>query len=148
MRPLRHRRRHCDGGGTGRNPRWDDGQQLTSVSLAPPLISINVEQSADFHRVIVTARGFVINILAHDQESLSRRFAGGAPSSDRFGGVGYRRSDAGGIVLTGGIGFIECEVEQSVASGDLTIVIGRVVGGETHEGRPLLYFRGGYHSLS
>ena len=121
---------------------------FASVSLAPPLISINVDQSADFHRVIATARSFVINVLAHDQESLSRRFAGGAPSSDRFGGVGYRKSDAGGIVLTGGIAFIECEVEQSVAAGDHTIVIGRVVGGETHEGRPLLYFRGGYHSLS
>ncbi len=121
---------------------------FASVSLAPPLISINVDQSADFHRVIATARAFVITVLGHDQEALSRRFAGGAPAPDRLAGVGYHRTDRGGIVLTGGIGFLECDVEQVVGAGDHSIVIGRVIGGLTQEGRPLLYFRGGYHSLS
>ena len=121
---------------------------FASVSLTPPLISINVDRSADFHQIIATAREFVINVLASDQEALSRRFAGGAPAPDRLAGVGYHRTDRGGIVLAGGIGFLECEVEQLVPVGDHTIVIGRVVGGETFDGRPLLYFRGGYHSLS
>jgi len=118
---------------------------FASVSLVPPLISINVDRAADFHRAIATAETFAINILADDQEALSRRFAGSEPN--RFAGVGYRLTDRGGIVLAGGIGLIECVVEQRVEAGDHTIVIGRVVGGEIHEGRSLLYFRGGYRSL-
>lgn len=121
---------------------------FASLSLAPPLISINVDHSADFHRTIGVAPGFVVNMLAHDQEALSRRFAGGAQGPDRFSGIGYRRTERGGAVLDGGIGFIECEVAERMPTGDHTLIIGRVIGGETQEGRPLLYFRGGYHSLS
>ncbi len=130
------------------SPAGMTANSFASLSLAPPLISINVDHTADFHRTIVVAPAFVVNMLAHDQEALSRRFAGGAPSPDRFAGIGYRRTERGGAVLSGGIGFIECEVFKTMAAGDHTLVIGRVVGGETHDGRPLVYFRGGYHSLS
>ncbi len=118
---------------------------FTSVSLDPPMVSINVEHASDFHRTIVAAAGFAINVLGQDQEILSRRFAG--PGPDRFAGIGYRRTDRGLIVLTGAVAVIECEMFQRFPIGDHTIVIGRVVGGEVHDGRPLLYFRGGYHTL-
>lgn len=127
------------------SPAGMTANSLTSVSLEPPLVSVNVEHVADFHQVITAAPGFAINVLGHDQETLSRRFAGSGP--DRFGGVGYRRTDRGLIVLTGAIAAIECEVFQKFAVGDHTVVVGRVVGGEVHDGRPLLYFRGGYHTL-
>jgi flavin reductase (DIM6/NTAB) family NADH-FMN oxidoreductase RutF len=119
---------------------------FTSVSLQPPLVSINVEHASDFHAVIAAVPRFAINVLATDQESLSRRFAGLGP--DRFAGIGYRQTDRGVIALTGAIAVIECEVVDRLAVGDHTVVIGRVVGGEVHDGRPLLYFRGGYHTLS
>lgn len=119
---------------------------FTSVSLDPPLVSVNVDHSAAFHPAIERAAGFAINVLASDQEALSRRFAGVEP--DRFGGIGYRRTDGGLIVLTGVVASIECQKFQQFQAGDHSIVIGRVVGGEVHDGRPLLYFRGGYHTLA
>lgn len=132
-----------DHGGT---PTGMTANSFTSVSLDPPLVSVNIDRSADFHPVIAQAGAFAINVLDQGQESLSRRFAG--PSVDPFQGVGYRRSDRGQIILGGVVAAIECEVFQRVDVGDHSIVVGRVVGGEAHDGRPLLYFRGGYHTLS
>ena len=128
------------------SPAGMTANSFTSVSLEPPLVSVNVDSAADFHGVVIAARGFVINILDSSQEALSRRFA--AASAHQFDGVGYRRTEWGGIVLDGVIAAIDCKTERLIDVGDHTIVVGRVAGGETHEGRPLLYFRGGYHTLS
>jgi len=119
---------------------------FTSVSLEPPLVSINIDRSADFHRAIVAAPTFVINVLESQQEEVSRRFAG--PATQRFDGIGYRRTGDGAIVLDGVVAAIECELHTTFEVGDHTIVVGRVVSGMTRDARPLLYFRGGYHTLS
>jgi flavin reductase (DIM6/NTAB) family NADH-FMN oxidoreductase RutF len=128
------------------SPAGMTANSFTSVSLEPPLVSVNVEHVADFHAVVTTAERFVINILATDQEALSRRFAG--PTQQRFDGIGFRESDLGQIVLDGVIAAIECVRVALFEAGDHTIVVGRVQGGMVREGRPLLYFRGGYHTLS
>ncbi len=132
--------------GVDEAPTGMTANSFTSVSLEPPLVSINVEHAAEFHAAIATAPRFAINVLGTDQETLSRRFAG--LGNDRFAGIGYRKTERGVIALTGAIAVLECEVVQRVPIGDHTIVVGRVVAGEVHDGRPLLYFRGGYHTLS
>jgi flavin reductase (DIM6/NTAB) family NADH-FMN oxidoreductase RutF len=119
---------------------------FTSVSLDPPLVSVNIDRATDFHPVITAADGFVVNVLGSDQEATSRRFAG--PPGRRFDGIGYRRTQRGRVILDGVIAAIECERFAAFEVGDHTIVVGRVIGGEVHDGRPLLYFRGGYHALS
>ena len=116
---------------------------FTSVSLDPPLVSINVDHGAAFHRVVTHAEHFAINILESGQEAMSRHFAGS--EAHRF--EGYRRTASGQVVLDGVIATIECEPHALFETGDHTIVVGRVVGGEVRDGRPLLYFRGGYHTL-
>ena len=122
------------------SPMGMTANSFASVSLDPPLVSINVEHRSDFHPVIISAPGFSINVEDppghHD------------PLPDRFAGVGYRKTDRGQIVLAGVVASIECEIFQHFTVGDHTIVIGRVVGGDVQDGRPLLYFRGGYRSLA
>jgi flavin reductase (DIM6/NTAB) family NADH-FMN oxidoreductase RutF len=119
---------------------------LASVSLEPPLVSVCIDHAAQLSPPLLASPGFVINILAADQESLSRRFA--AQHRDRFDGVGYHTSPGGQPVLSGVLAWIECAPHATAAGGDHTIVIGRVVGGGTTEGSPLVYFRGGYTGLS
>ena len=43
---------------------------------------------------------------------------------------------------------IECRVVQEAPGGDHTIFVGEVVGATINEGKPLLYFRSGYHQLA
>jgi len=118
---------------------------LASVSLVPPLVSVCVDHQAELHDTILAAPVFVVNILESRQETLSRRFAD--RHEDRFEGVGYHRSADGLVLLDGALAHIECEHFASHPGGDHTIIIGRVIGGSTGEGRPLLYYRGGYGSF-
>lgn len=118
---------------------------LASVSLRPPLLSVCVDRDAEMHEVILQAREFVVNVLSSPQETLARRFA--EKNVDRFDGVGYHLSPDGLILLDGALAHIECHRLTQYEAGDHTIVVGKVVGGETGDGRPLLYYRGGYAAL-
>lgn len=117
---------------------------FTSVSLVPPLVSINVDRAAQLHRQIVAAPAFVINILAADQEALSRRFAEDHP--DRFDSVPWSWTDSGLPALDGTLARIECEHHAVFEAGDHSIVVGLVVDGAATDRHPLRYYRGSYHN--
>jgi flavin reductase (DIM6/NTAB) family NADH-FMN oxidoreductase RutF len=118
---------------------------LASVSLHPPLISVCVDREAEMHDAILRVKDFVVNVLASHQEALARRFADN--HEDRFDGIGYHLNPDGLILLDGALAHLECQREAQHPCGDHTIVVGRVVGGSTSDGRPLLYYRGGYAAL-
>ena len=118
---------------------------LASVSLVPPLVSVCVDHKAELHDAMLAAPVFVVNVLESGQEVLSRRFAD--QHEDRFDGVGYHRSPEGLVLLDGALAHLECRRFACHPAGDHTLVIGRVIGGTTGEGRPLLYYRGGYGAL-
>jgi flavin reductase (DIM6/NTAB) family NADH-FMN oxidoreductase RutF len=126
-------------------PHGMTANSLASVSLRPPLVSVAVDHGAELHGLITRGDVFVANVLSSHQEALSRRFAD--PHDDRFDGVGYSVSRTGGILLDGALAHIECVRHHLAETGDHTIVIGRVIGGATGDGRPLLYYRGGYGAL-
>src|SRR3989475_12705927 len=48
---------------------------VASVSLEPPLLLVCVDRGHDMHAAMQSTRRFVLNVLAADQEALSRRFA-------------------------------------------------------------------------
>lgn len=130
---------------TDGSPAGMTANSFASVSLQPPLVSLNVDRAAEMHRVLAGTTRFAINILESTQEALSRRFA--EPHLRRFDGIGYRAGPRGLPALDGALAVLDCERVQTVEAGDHTILIARVVGGETREGRPLLYYRGGYLGL-
>jgi len=133
--------------------RTSDGRPLgmtassvASVSLDPPLLLVCVDRKNDMRGALEHARHFVLNVLAADQEALSRRFA--AEATDRFDGVDYRDNKQGLPVLDGVLATIECEKTDVVPGGDHTVYFGRVTGGAVTDRRPLLYYRGGYAGLA
>jgi flavin reductase (DIM6/NTAB) family NADH-FMN oxidoreductase RutF len=118
---------------------------LSSVSLNPPLISVCVDREAEMHAVILQPQEFVVNVLASPQEALARRFSD--KHEDRFDGIGYHLSPEGLILLDGVLAHIVCERQATYPAGDHSLVLGHVIGGATRDGRPLLYYRGGYAAL-
>ncbi len=115
---------------------------FASVSLVPPLVSVNIDESAEMHRVLAETDELVVNILAAGQEALSRRFA--EPRDRRFEGI-EATTDARGIpILAGTLATLACTIEARVPAGDHTIIIARVIGGSRRQGDPLLYHRGVY----
>src|SRR6266487_6582640 len=66
---------------------------VASVSLEPPLVLVSVDRKNDMYPALQTAKRFVLNVLAADQEAISRRFAAEHPN--RFDGIGYGESKHG-----------------------------------------------------
>jgi flavin reductase (DIM6/NTAB) family NADH-FMN oxidoreductase RutF len=118
---------------------------VASVSLDPPLVLACVSLIHDMHAALEAGSHFVLNILAADQEALSRRFA--EDMDDRFEGVGYRPSKHGIPLLDGVVTTIECVKQSSTPGGDHTVYFGLVIGGSVTDRPPLLYYRGGYAGL-
>lgn len=117
-----------------------------SVSLAPPLVQVCIDQAASMYGALMGAERFGINILAAEQEALSRRFAA-IDSSHRFEGIGFTRGESGVVLLDEALAHLECTVFARQEAGDHTIFVGEVERATARDARPLLYYRGGYAQL-
>ncbi len=118
---------------------------FTSVSLVPPLLLICVDKKAESYPSFEESKVFTVNILKDDQEALSRRFA--VSGGEKFQGVAYRMGANGAPILEGVLAWLECKVAASYEGGDHTIYLGEIQEAETREGKPLLFFRGGYREM-
>jgi flavin reductase (DIM6/NTAB) family NADH-FMN oxidoreductase RutF len=116
-----------------------------SVSLDPPLVLACIGHDASMHPVMLRADRFGVSILADGQEQLARRFAD--QRSDRFDGVGYSRGRLGVALLDDALAHLECTIVDRREAGDHTIVVGEVESAACYQGRPLVYYRGGYTQL-
>ncbi|MEO5580780.1 MAG: flavin reductase family protein [Gemmatimonadaceae bacterium] len=116
-----------------------------SLSLDPPLVLICIDHAASMHESLTNASHFVVNILREDQEALARRFSGTDPN--RFDGIGYSRGQTGLAVLDDALGCVECRVTAKHEAGDHDVFVGEVEFATASDGKPLLYYRGGYAQL-
>jgi flavin reductase (DIM6/NTAB) family NADH-FMN oxidoreductase RutF len=118
-----------------------------SASLRPALVQVCIDHAASMYGALMQAERFGINILASEQEALSRRFAS-VDSSHRFDGIGYTRGESGVVLLDDALAHLECTVFARHEVGDHTMFIGEVDRASSTDGaRPLLYYRGGYAQL-
>ncbi len=118
---------------------------LTAVSLVPPLMLVCVDKKADSHPCFAESKVFTVNVLSDSQEDLSRRFA--VSGGEKFHRVAYRIGANGVPILDGTLAHLECRVVDAHEAGDHTIYIGQIEQAETREGKPLLFYRGGYRSM-
>lgn len=115
---------------------------FTSLSLDPPLVLVTVDLKTSLYDDFMTTKAFAVNILSADEQDVSMTFA--SKGVDRFEHVTYHTDVTNSPVLDGGIGYFDCEVYDRIACGDHVMVVGKVVGGQTQDGAPLLFFRGKY----
>lgn len=116
---------------------------FSSLSIDPPLVQFSVANTSNSLAAIKRSGVLCVNVLSEDQEHLCRVFASKEP--DKFAGVGWRPSANGTPQLDGVVAHVDCDVHDTLAGGDHTIVVGAVTDLEVdHAGGPLLFFRGGY----
>ena len=154
---LRSAMRHFPTGVTvvtsGREERVEGmtANAVISVSLDPLLFLVSVHKDARINPRIREEGYFAVNLLADDQEGLSRLFASPERSSGLQAllslGGGY--SSTGAPLAAGALAAIDCELAEIYAGGDHDLFLGRVVEvrlGDTRKG-PLIYHEGAYPSL-
>ena len=121
-------------------------QAFTSLSLDPPLVALAPAKSSTSWPRIAEAGSFCVNILSEAQEALCRSFA--VSGGDKFAGVGWRAGTTGAPILAGSLAWVECELGIIHDAGDHELVTGRVLDIGLGEGRPLLFYRGGFGGFS
>ena len=119
---------------------------FASLSLEPRLVLACIDKRASLHESLYEGKHFAVNILAEDQEHVSRRFA--SKEQNRFNGTGYSEGANGAPLLDGALAYIECRVVHAYPGGDHTIIVGEVESVRIAEHKPLAYYRGGYSQLA
>ncbi|HKT62275.1 flavin reductase family protein [Burkholderia sp. 22313] len=120
---------------------------FSSLSLDPPLVLWSLRKVAPSRPDFVAATHFAINILAHDQIELSRRFA--TPSADKFDGVPHRDAQAGGVpCLDGASARFVCRNVGHYEGGDHLLFIGQIEEFAAFGHAPLVFHAGQYHAIS
>ena len=116
-----------------------------SVSLNPPMVLAAVDKIASIYPTIMTVDAIGISILSEDQEHHSRRFA--EKDADRFDDLEIIRGRDDVALLKDALAHLECRIVARHDGGDHTIFVASVENAAAHNGRPLLYYRGGYAQL-
>src|SRR2546430_15283415 len=115
---------------------------VPSLSLSPPLLLICVDRKAETYPHFFDSKTFVLNILAEDQEAISRRFA--TTGGDKFAGLEFRLGRVGTPILAGTLGHVGCRIIDTLGGGDHVIHVGGGGRAEGGEGRPRVFFGGRY----
>ena len=79
---------------------------FNSVSLEPPLVVWSLATAAGTLTAFERCERYAINVLAHDQVAIARRFS--RPHADRFAGVPFRLGWADAPLIDGCVAWFEC----------------------------------------
>ena len=123
---------------------------FSSVSLDPPLVLVCAIAGTEGSEVLARNGKFVVNILAADQEPISRYFASKdrPRGRDAFRDVAHTVGVTGCPILDGVAGYLDCTLVASHDAGDHVIFIGEVQALDVApDVQPLLFHGGGYRTL-
>jgi len=120
---------------------------FNSVSLDPPLVLFSVDRKARSLPAMLEAKGFAVNILARDQESISNQFA--RALSNKWDQVRTSVGHAEAPLISGAMAHFECAPYAVYEGGDHVIFLVRVIrhASRAEDAAPLIFFRGRYRDL-
>ena len=118
---------------------------FTSVSLDPPLVSVNLARTSATWPDLRRAEHLGVTVLAGHHGPLCQQLAG--PAASRFDGVRHTVDVNGAVTLPDGLALFDCTVEREVEAGDHVLVLLRLhaVRHASAEatGDPLVFHRSG-----
>jgi flavin reductase (DIM6/NTAB) family NADH-FMN oxidoreductase RutF len=106
---------------------------VAQVSSEPPMIAVAIHNKHQSARILNDEQAFLINLIPAEGEAVARTYYGPAES-------GYEKLKTSNIsnspvtgnpVISGAAGYVECKIVYRVATGNHTIFIGEVVGGNS-----------------
>ena len=121
-----------------------------SISAEPPHLLVCVNTTAGAHGPMHRAGSFCLNVLAHDQEAIAKRFAGmdGSDRTQRFDLGRWSTLSTGSPVLDGALANFDCIVVREFEAATHTLFMGRVLAVRTNDGKPLVYGNGRFTTLA
>ena len=121
---------------------------FTSVSLAPPLVSVCFGSTSPFATALRAAEGWGVSVLADDQRDLSTHFARRETGRGLAGIPHTLGRHTGAALLTDAVVTMECRSVLTHPAGDHVLIVAEVLAMQVRRDRPpLVFLRGGYHSV-
>jgi 3-hydroxy-9,10-secoandrosta-1,3,5(10)-triene-9,17-dione monooxygenase reductase component len=119
---------------------------FTSVSMDPALVLFCAATSSSTWPRIRASGAYCVNVLASDQERVSRQFSS---KGDKYADVSWHAGSSGSPIFDEALAWIDCRIDAVHDAGDHVIVVGAVLdlGSRDAEG-PLAYYRGGYGAFT
>lgn len=113
---------------------------FTSVSLAPALVSVCVQDTSATWPKLRGRSRLGLSVLAEDQEPACRALS--SKDGDRFAGVRWRASGQGAVFVQGAVAWFDCSLHAEVSAGDHTIALLKIHRLGTEPGGAPLVFHG------
>jgi flavin reductase (DIM6/NTAB) family NADH-FMN oxidoreductase RutF len=113
---------------------------VVQVSSEPPMVAVAIHNKHQSARILNDQPSFVVNLMPVESEAVARTYYGPAES-------GYEKLKTSNIsnspvtgnpVISGAAAYVECKITNRVATGNHTIFIGEVVGGNSVSEEPIL----------
>ncbi len=122
---------------------------VTQTSFDPPLVVISVENDAHTRKLIDAGQVFSVNVIEDSVEGraiIERMVKPQRRVHTKLGEDDFTVGLTGAPLLTAALSWFECEVVQTIETGDHQLYLGRVVGaGLNKEGTPLALQALGWH---
>lgn len=119
---------------------------FTTVSLDPPLVSINVAKTSKTWPDLRRAQHLGVTVLADHHGVVCRQLAG--PVDERFTGLAVTVSPDCAVTLDEGLAQFDCTIYQEVDAGDHVLVLLELHAVQhAVEGYPLVFHRSGFGRL-
>ncbi len=118
---------------------------FSSVSLAPPLLLVCLDQRSRTLAAVRCSGVFCVNILSAGQGELARLFANPL-ATDRFRDVPFTSGATGAPRLSGVLASIDCHLHALHVAGDHELLIGLGMQMQVIPGEPLIYSQGKFLS--
>lgn len=115
---------------------------FSSVSLDPPTLLVCVASTSSTYTHLVAVDEVAVNVLAHDQLDVARRFA--VSGGDKFAELDWSPGENGAPIIGGAAGHFEISVTQRLPMFTHTIFIGRATAAVNRDKAPLIYLGGGF----
>jgi flavin reductase (DIM6/NTAB) family NADH-FMN oxidoreductase RutF len=117
---------------------------VMQAGFEPPCITVAVKRGRYVAEWLAAGEPFVLNVIGEKQFAYLKHFGKGfEPGEPAFEGIGVETAGNGVPALTGVVGRLECLPASHVESGDHTIFLATVTGGElsSSELAPMVHIR-------
>ena len=117
---------------------------FSGASLDPPLALVCASKTSNTTAMIQEGENFGVNVLRVDQDALSNKFASKKEEWSRFEGVETFEDKTGAPLLKDALVNLDCRLVAVHDAGDHLLCVGEIESATVNEGKPLLFFKGGY----
>jgi flavin reductase (DIM6/NTAB) family NADH-FMN oxidoreductase RutF len=127
-------------------PRGMAASSFTSVSLAPPLVSLCIQRTSSTWLLLRDRPRLGLSVLAEGQDEACLRLA--ARRGDRFRDVAWELGPDSSVFISEASAWLECSLHEEVPAGDHVIALLKIQRLHTAENPPLVFHGSRFRRLA